>query len=61
METNYQIKLLHNIKTLIDKIDYYINKNITKYISKDIHNEITNYFSKKVLSKLSCDKINFDV
>lgn len=57
METNYQIKLLHNIKTLIDKIDYYKNKNLTK----EIYNEITDYFYNNIETKLSNDKINFDL
>ena len=54
---NYQIKLLHNIKSLIDKIDYYKNKNLTK----EIYNEITDYFYNNIETKLSNDKINFDL
>ena len=57
MKINYQIKLLHNIKILIDKIDYYKNKNLTK----EIHNEITDYFYNNIETKLSNDKINFDL
>jgi len=57
MKINYQIKLLHNIKTLINKIDYYKNKNLTK----EIHNEITDYFYNNIETKLSNDKINFDL